>query len=110
MKTILNFIKSLKFIFNIDYWSLNYQYSKAWDDKLNELLDKYKFEKIDSYEAKLGNTVLWITNHPYASFHLKVGEIGFRPSRLTIQRAHNILNSKVKPTEQELNDIISKIN
>ncbi len=72
-----------------------FSYSAEWDAKLNKLLDTHSFTKIDKYRASLGDTRVWIANHPYASFLPCVegrGDWGvaieIRPSRATIARAH----------------------
>lgn len=74
-----------------DYWLQNHTYSKAWDRKLNELLDKYDFTNIGSYTAMLGDTAIWISNHPYASFTPYGRDV--RPRRKTILRAWRKLES-----------------
>lgn len=48
-------------------WLQNHHYSKVWDAELRKLMMENKFEPIDCYRAKIGNRVVWIENHPYAS-------------------------------------------
>jgi len=80
-------IDTLKVIFNPACWIQNHVYSKAWDMKLNELMETYTFKNNNGYHATLGNYEIWISNHPYASFlHNNV-----RPKRKTILRAYNKL-------------------
>lgn len=69
------------------YWSMNYPYNKTWDKRLNELADKYTFERKTDCYAKLGDTEVWIKNYPYACFEF----MSCRPSRRTIHRLHNKL-------------------
>jgi hypothetical protein len=87
------FIKNLQFIFRPNFWVMNYEFSKEWDDKLNELLDKYQFTNIDLCTASLGNANIWIANYPYGCFGLQhmLSKRPSRPSRLTILRAEKIL-------------------
>jgi hypothetical protein len=48
-------------------------YSKAWDKKLNELLDEYPIKFTSPHYVTLGDVNVWISNrwytyaHPYAS-------------------------------------------
>jgi hypothetical protein len=97
-KAVTSFLLNLKFIFKPSYWVMNNRYSKEWDTKINELLDKYPMEHshpfndnyVDKAQIKLGNYKIWACNHPYASFTLKVGGEDVRPSRKTIERAGKI--------------------
>ena len=94
MKQIIEYIKiNIKFLFMPSYWLLNYSYSKSWDVKLNKLLNKHKFTNINDYTAELDNTIIWITNHPYASFKqfTKNSYCNNRPSRQTIYKAKQLL-------------------
>lgn len=112
LKKILNFIISLKFILKPQYWIMNYNYSKEWDIELNRLLELHTFRLISSYRATLGDTEIWIANHPYASFviHGNVRPI-VRPSRLTIERTHKKLLQDIEiprrstTYEHEIEDI-----
>lgn len=92
----LNYKKVLDNILNIiDYrfWCMNNEYSKEWDDKLNDLLDNNKFTDIQEYVVYLGGYCLWIGNYPHACFtEVKDDNIlnifnGVRPSRQTIRKA-----------------------
>jgi cytidylate kinase len=85
-------LQSLKLIFKPSYWLMNHGYSAAWDKALNELLDEHTFKNIGEHTAQLGHLTIWIENHPYASFTVWHGAPGsVRPSRLTIERARNLL-------------------
>jgi hypothetical protein len=68
------------------WWIMNYSYNKRWDEELNELMSKYKFEEDGEHHIKLGSARLWISNYPYAAFTYHPNRSG-RPSRLTILRA-----------------------
>ena len=84
-----------------EYWVMNYRFDKHWDEKLNELLDHHKFENIDNYTATIGGVEVWIANQPFASFRIRVGGKVFketmdhRPSRITIERARNLLSKNL---------------
>jgi spore maturation protein CgeB len=87
----------LKIFFNLSYSSMNYRYSKEWDLRLNQLMNEHNFTRISDHSAYLGDTELWISNHPYASF-VEMGETFLirddqrvRASRLTIYKAHKKL-------------------
>ena len=76
---------------------MNYRYSKEWDLRLNQLMNEHNFTRISDHSAYLGDTELWISNHPYASF-VEMGETFLirddqrvRASRLTIYKAHKKL-------------------
>jgi len=104
-------VDHIKFIFLPIYWHMNYDYDKKWDDELKYLIENYDFEKyqseltinsqkivlpISEYETTINEKVIWIENHPYASFvertvnkhNLYSDIIQKRASRLTIYRAH----------------------
>lgn len=99
---MINFIKSLQFIFKPSYWVMNYNYNKCVDVMVNDLLDRYEFEYDGEHVAKLGNAKIWISNVPYAAIRLYNTELeGFRPSRLTIQRGLNKLKD-MKTTHESL--------
>jgi hypothetical protein len=88
----------LKIFFNPKYSAMNYKYSKEWDLRLNQLMNEHSFTGISDYSAYLGDTELWISNHPYASF-VEMGRSFFltfddnrvRASKLTIYKAHKKL-------------------
>jgi len=90
---------------------MNYDYSKVWDDELKYLIKHHNFEKyqnevsissqkllmpVSQYETLINGKIIWIENHPYASFverepgrsSLYSNIIEKRASRLTIYRAH----------------------
>lgn len=75
------------------YWLMNYPYSRAWDEKLNELIDNYEFVAINWYKSSLGDYTIWITNHPYASFQDYKKMNICRASRSTILRAKKHLDA-----------------
>lgn len=129
LKNILHILNHVKFIFMPNYWLMNNDYDREWDKKLNSLMEEFDFETYSKeinlggtnlklreslYEAKLGETVIWIENHPYASFIERESDnlFGFsnfkkqgRPSKLTIYRAHKKWKKDIKMskmTKQEL--------
>jgi len=95
MKKIINFLKSLQFIFKPNYWFMRNKYDPFIDELILGCLERYKFVKINKHTAKLGPIVLWIDNRPYGAIRLypdcllsvntenKYG----RPSRLTIKKS-----------------------
>ena len=68
------------------YWVMNYPYCEAWDKKLRELMTAHRFEAVDRYHARIDGILVWVANHPYASF--TPVDMGVRPSRRTIEAAH----------------------
>jgi hypothetical protein len=69
-------------------------YDKEWDDKLKRLLKNCNFTNIGAHSAILGNSKIWISNHPYASFtdyETPFSTGSMRPSRLTILKANKKL-------------------
>lgn len=102
---MIKFIKNLQFIFMPHYWLMNESYSAAVDKKLNELLDKHYFTDFTNYTACLGDYQIWISNHPYASFHFYNPRIELRPSRLTILKASKHLKKSI---EMLLNQKLNK--
>ena len=83
-----DFIINVKLFFNSKYWIMNNVYCKEWDGELNQLMELHNFTNINHYWATLGNTEIWVANHPYASFTKYIRGYGdVRPSRLTIYKA-----------------------
>jgi hypothetical protein len=70
--TLENTLDELKwfvhFLIRPSYWSQLYDVDMQWDAELNRLLDQHEFTNIGQYTAKLGDTSIWISNHPFASF------------------------------------------
>lgn len=73
-------------------WDCHYPYSRQWDRELTKLMESERFKVRDRYTAYLGGLEIWISNHPYASFHIYKGP-QVRPSRKTILKAHEKLIS-----------------
>ncbi len=82
-------------LFTPSCWFQNYEYSEVWDKQLNELMKKEKFKYVFGYSAILGYYTIWIGNHPYASFTMKVGPYEVRPKRSTILNAMDKLQKDV---------------
>lgn len=98
---MVKILKDLLFVlFHPSYWLMNYHYCETWDRHIKNLMAKHKFVACGGYTAKLGDTEIWIENHPYASMTpyliLKV-----RPSRRTIRSAY------LKYTEDVIKEMIS---
>ena len=67
-------------------------YCPIWDAKLNDLLDKYSdTAKLTSYELRLGDNEIWISNRFYSYGNL-VGE-ETRPSIKTMIRLARLEDS-----------------
>ena len=101
---MIKFLLNLQFIFRPSYWFMLNRFSSEWDKELNELMDKYYFAIIkypsgEVFTAMLGNTEVWIENHPYSSFYnaqdIDYVERRRRPSRLTILRAKKLLDESI---------------
>ena len=113
---MMNFILSLQFIFKPHYWLMNNSYNKEWDEKLNQLMDKYpiEFGPVNSLDGEihtitLGGNLIWIANYPYAyaspySYTRSIDDV--RPSRLTIQRLHNLVKSTNVPLKNDVEPLI----
>ncbi len=73
----------------IGQWFIQiYPISMEWDRKLNILMDNHSFEYINQYTAKLGDYVIWINGHSYASFSdYTHGESKLLPTYKTVLRA-----------------------
>lgn len=87
------FLLTLYFIINPRWWIMNHSYCLNWDKKVNDLLDKHKFES-DGTTVKLGDITIWLGNYPYSygqRFSIAIGSrtFGPRPSRYTIWRIKN---------------------
>lgn len=68
-------------------WIQLLQYSKAWDEELNNLMTTKKFIRVSKSSAIIGGREVWVENHPYASFSLESPPV--RPARATMLRAWN---------------------
>lgn len=80
------------FLFRPSFWIMLNPYDQAWDQKLNELLDKYPFSLLSPHTAQLGDVVVWISNYPYSTFR-PYGDLSLmvRPKRRTILKARKQL-------------------
>jgi hypothetical protein len=72
MKKIINFIKSLKFIFMPHYWIMLGKYDSEWDAKLNDLAKEHSFKSeagkysVSIVYVSLGGVHMWVGNFPYS--------------------------------------------
>ncbi len=101
---------NIQFLFMPNYWVALGEVDHDWDERFNALMDLYEFQPIEKpfskYFAKIGNTIVWIKNHPYKSFeegHFTEGGLpnvrlsgGLRPTRLTVKRAYKKLQQDKK--------------
>ena len=53
-------------IFRFFFWGSLYPVSETWDLIVRDRMERFEFEIINQYEAKLGDLTLWIANYPYA--------------------------------------------
>lgn len=105
--------------FRSKYWIMNNSYSREWDEILNKLMDKYKFVHERECVAALGDTEIWVANHPYASMALYVmlnpNLDSKRPSRYTIYKAYKKLKQessfkKKDEYKEALENVLKSIN
>lgn len=84
-------VKNLKYLVRVlltpTCWIRNERTNNVWDRELNQLMEKYDFQPITGYTARLGPVELWVANHPYASFTLR--NQTFLPKRTTVLRAYD---------------------
>ena len=95
----------LFFLFKPPFWLMNHPYHKEWDNKLLEIMDKYKFTDRQAYTAKLGNNLIWISNYPYDCFYpyqCLGPTFNIRPSRMTIYKAKEKLEKLIKIKSKKL--------
>jgi len=90
----------LRVLFTPSCWFQGNMYSAEWDRQLKELLKTYRFTEIGEHTAKLGSCVVWIANHPYASF--SPYNMDARPKRSTVLLAHErLVRDSFRPSEHE---------
>lgn len=90
---------NISFIFRPHYWWMNDPYCEQWDKKFLELIQENEFEDIKQHTAKLGNSLVWITNRPHACFSpYQTFRLGIRPSRYAIYKGLK----KLRKQEREL--------
>lgn len=126
-KNMLKTIKNLQFLFRPNFWLMNEPFSKEWDDKLNQLMDKFepvlgRPSSLDGviHTVEFGGHCVWISNYPYAygkPYSTSMIFNGVRPSRLTILRLHKMVtplkmefykqNSPVKKYMDEVNETLN---
>lgn len=72
------------------------QYSKGWDEKLNELLDEYEIEPDGGHAVKIGDVVVWISNRWYSYGHAYRSRIPERrPSIRTMIRLNDEIDRQL---------------
>jgi hypothetical protein len=88
---MIELIKDIVFtITHPSYWMMQDSYNKIWDRRLQELAEKNTFTKYDGYHVYLGDTMLWVANHPFAAF-TPARRLNIRPSRRTIHKLYKKL-------------------
>ena len=92
-------IKNVKYIFKPKFWVMLYPYSRQWDIKLNEMLDKENNVRvINEFWGDVGGIKVWISNYPYGYGDPKT--LNIRPSRATIERLHKAVEKSVLEEER----------
>ena len=86
------FLDILFAITHPSYWHSNHVSLKSYDTWLNEQMDnKVEITFIDQRVAKLGNTLIWTSNYPYA-FGCRWGKSEILPYRRTRRRLLEYIN------------------
>ena len=87
----------MRWILKPSYWIMIGKYDREYNRYLNKLMVENKFEYKNRFTAKLGDTVVWIENHPYGSFTPDngMGADKIRPSRSTVYRAWRKLHKDI---------------
>lgn len=87
-------------------WIRIYPTDLDWDRELNYLMSKHSFTDFSDtahvdgkYDAAIGGVVVWIKNHPYASFRRRPGAV--LPRRSTTLRAWKKLQEDAKDWQLE---------
>lgn len=113
MKILREISGWFRVLFTPSCWIQNERFSSVWDEHLNCLAQSESFSQIDGYTARLGNEILWIANHPYASFtSRRLSGLRMRPKRITILRLmdrlerDSVLNSQA---DEYLNRLDSQL-
>lgn len=99
-KLLTNIYHFFFFLIRPNYWFMNYPYSQEWDEEIKELSEK-SITEIERYSCRMGEVLIWIENHPYASF--TPYSCNFRPSRMTIYKLHK------KLIKSQIENIINKL-
>lgn len=72
-------------------WLRNSKVSKAWDVRLNEMLDEPTFSKVDRYTVTLNGVSIWVENRFYAACSIYPEGDEFLPRRSTVFRFFDAL-------------------
>lgn len=85
-------------VLNPKFWTRCQPTSRAWDKKLNELIDAgMPFTDIQAHTAKIGGHKVWIASYPHSAFTLHNGgsDCGIGVSRSTVVRAREWLELSI---------------
>jgi hypothetical protein len=106
---ILKIKDILAITLNPTWWLMSNKYSKKWDKEFNKLMDNNKFHTHDDkyFYIEIGDKVIWIQNHTYASF-TDPGD-NYRPSRLTLRRAKRKIELDLKPKDEIRDEKLKKL-
>ena len=104
---MMNFTTKLKYFFKVlltpKCWIQLYPYSARWDAVIFKLLHRGNIKFYSQYKMLLGDTSVWIENHPYGSFlpyNMDYND-RFRPSRMTILYAMDTIKTIKRRSEDE---------
>lgn len=87
-------------LFNPSYWTMNYKYSKIWDEELIRLISEHDFVPVDRFFADIGGCRLWVENRPYGA--MIPLNMRFRASCLTTSRAIRLYARNLVEMEKEI--------
>ena len=94
-KSLVSFIRNLKYIFKPSFWCMNESYCGIVDAILRDVIDNDRVVKFDNYRAITDNGLkLWVANYPY-SFGMPSKTKHARASRYQIERFNKYLANHV---------------
>ncbi len=82
-----------KFMFSPSFWIRNYSTNKILDESLSRGIDESGVHIIDRHYCKIGETVVWIANYPYAYGTVK--GVGGMPSRSTVNKLREAVTKEL---------------
>lgn len=88
MEVGIDILGLLRVLCTPNCWIQDYELNLEHDKWLVKSLGTSHFEEGSTHTVMLNGNVLWVANHPYASFT----NIGMRAKRITILRAMDKLN------------------
>jgi hypothetical protein len=64
-KFISNLLLDLRIIFCPAYWINTGSVNRAWDKKVQKMLENPRFEYMSRARIKLNGNLIWVENYPY---------------------------------------------